>query len=71
MANHAQPTYAILTLALLVPVALAQLVQIVTEQVFVIAPRLNIGLVQHALLGALGEVAVLLEETVNASKVNK
>ena len=71
MANHAQRTYAILTLALLVPVAMAQLVQTLTALTFVIAHRLNIGLVQHALRRALGVELAVLEATVNAYKVNK
>jgi hypothetical protein len=69
MANPAQPTYATLTLASLVQVALAQLVQTVTVLMFVIARRLNTGLAQHALRRALGEEAVRLEATVNACKV--
>ena len=69
MANPAQHIYAIQTLALLVQVALAQLVQAVTELTFVIAHRLNIGLAQRALQRALGEEVALLEEIANAFKV--
>ena len=69
MANPAQPTYAIQTLASLVQVALVQPVQTLMVLTFVIAHRLNTGPVQHALRRALGEEAVQLEATVNACKV--
>ena len=71
MANPAQPTYAIQTLASLVQVALVQPVQTLMVLTFVIAHRLNIGLVQHVLQRALGVGVALLEATVSACKVNK
>jgi hypothetical protein len=44
-------------------------VQILTAQIHAIAHHLNIGLVPHALLKALGEAPVLLMAIVNVFKV--